>query len=96
MSGVGRVAEETRRVHNVVEFVIAEAKSVHGEVERRGSLLAAQAEVRTAHIASVLSERVKEVAADSEVQASRVADVITQQLEKGLEAVATSAAVTLE
>ena len=63
MLSVGHVAEETRRVRNVVEAAIAEAKSVHGEVESRGATLAAQAKASTAHIVGVLSECVQEVAA---------------------------------
>ena len=41
MLSVGHVAEETRRVRNVVEAAIAEAKSVHGEVESRVASLVA-------------------------------------------------------
>ena len=94
MSGVGCVTEETRRSRGIAEAAIAEAMSMRGQVESRVAPLAAQAEASMAQVVGALSERVKEVAAHSEVEAPRVADVITQQLEKGLEAVATSAAVT--
>ena len=94
MSGVCRVAEETRLVFDVVEAAIAEAKSVHGKVESRVALLAAQTEASTTHIVGGLSECVQEVA--SEVQALDVADVVSQQPERRLEVVATSAAVTSE
>ena len=96
MSGVGRVTEGTRRVHNIIEATIAEAKLVHGEVESRVASLATQAEASTTHIVGVLSECVQEVAAHSEVQASHVADAVSQQLEKQLEAVATNTAMTSE
>ena len=96
MSGVGRSTEETHCVCDVAKAAIAEAKSVHGEVESRVALLAAQAKASTTHIAGVLSERVQELAAHSEVQASRIADAVSQQLERGFEAVATSTAVTSE
>ena len=47
MSGVGYVAEETRHVRNVAEAAIAEAKSVHGEIESRVALLV---EIGRAHV----------------------------------------------
>ena len=67
MSGVGCVAEETRHVLNIEGVAIAEAKSVHDEVERKVALLAAQTEASTTHIIGVLSESVKAVAEHSEV-----------------------------
>ena len=94
MLSVGHVAEETRRVRNVVEAAIAEAKSVHGEVESRVAFIKAQAEASTVHIVGVLSERVQEVAAHSKVQPSRIADAVSQQLKRGLEAIATSASAS--
>ena len=63
MSSVGRVTEETRHVRNVTEATIAEAKSVHGEVESRVASLADPAKASTAHIVDVLSEHVQEVVA---------------------------------
>ena len=96
MSGVSQITDEARRVRGVAEAAIAEAMSVHGEVESRVALLAAQADVSTAHIVGVLSQRVQEVVEHSDAQASRVAGEVSQQLEKGLEAVTTSAAVMSE
>ena len=40
MSGVGKVTDEARRVRGVAEAAIAEARSVHGEVESRVASLA--------------------------------------------------------
>ena len=77
-------------MRNVVEAAIAEARSVHGEVESRVALLAVQADVSTAHIVGVLSQCVQEVVEHSDAQASCVAGEVSQQLEKGLEAVAMS------
>ena len=96
MSGIGRVAEETLHVRGVAEAAIAEAKLVHEVVESKVASLTAQADASVVHITGVLSERVQQVAEHSDVQASRVAIEISQQLEKGLEAVATSAAATSE
>ena len=96
MSGVGKVADEAGCVCGVAEATIAEARFVHGEVESRVALLAAQADASTAHIVDVLSQCVQEVAEHSDAQVSQVAGEVSQQLEKGLETVVTSAAVTLE
>ena len=98
MFGIGCVAEETRHAHayNVVEVAIAEAKLAHDEVESKGASLAAQTEPSSAHVVDVLSEHVKVIAEHSEAQASHVVGAVTQQLEKGLEAVVTSAATTSE
>ena len=97
MSGMGQIAaDEVHRVCGVVEFAIAEARSIHGEVESRVASLAAQADACTAHIVGVLSQRIQEVAEHSDAQASRIAGEVSQQLEKGLKAVTTSAAMMLE
>ena len=96
MSGVGRVAEETLRVRGVAEAAIAEAKSVHEAVESKVASLTAQADASIALFTGVLSERVQQMAEHSDEQASCVAVEISQQLEKGLEAVATSVAATSE
>ena len=42
MSGIGKVAEATRRAHGVAEAAIAEATSVRSQVESRIALLATQ------------------------------------------------------
>ena len=44
MPGVGRIADETRHVRELVEATSAEAKSVHGEVESRVASLAPKAD----------------------------------------------------
>ena len=66
MSGVGQIADETRRVRGVAEAAIAEARSVHAEVESRVASLAAQADASTPHIIGVLSQCVQEVAEHSD------------------------------
>ena len=72
MFGVGRVIEEIHRARGIVEATIAEAKSVHSEVESRVASLAAQAEESTAPVVGSLSKRVKEMAAHSEAETSHV------------------------
>ena len=42
LSGVGRIKDETRRIHKLVEATSAEARSVHDEVEAKGATLAMQ------------------------------------------------------
>ena len=96
MSGVGCVAEETRLVCGVAEAPIAKVKSVHDVVENKLASLVVQAKASTAHITGVFSKRVEEMAAYSKVQTSRVAEVVTQQLEREIQAVATSTATTAE
>ena len=96
MSGMGQIADEAGHVRRVAEVAIAEARSVHGEVESRVALLAAQADASIAHIVGVLSQRVQEVEEHSDAQASRIAGEVSHQLEKGLEAVVTSTAITSE
>ena len=66
MSDVGQIADEARRVCGVVEAAIAEARSVHGEIESRVALLAAQANASTTHIVGVLSQCVQEVVEHSD------------------------------
>ena len=70
LSGVGHVAEETRRARGIGEAAIAEAKSVHGEIESKVFSLAAQAAASTAHITDALSKRVGELAAETEAKNS--------------------------
>ena len=59
-----------------MEEAIAEAKSMHGEVESGVASLVGQAEANTAHIANALYKRVSEVAAQSEVQMSCIVGTI--------------------
>ena len=54
------------------------------------------ANASTAHAIEVLSGRMGEVAEHSQVQTLRVAVAVAQQLEKEIEAAATSTAVTAE
>ena len=82
ISGVGRVEEETRRVRQMVEATMAEARSVHGDVESRVATLAAAADASAARTAEEISSRVKEAVEYSDAQASRVAADVTQRLEK--------------
>ena len=96
MSGVGRVADETRRAREVAEAAIAEAKSVHREVQSKVASLTARADVSTAHAVEVLSGRVQEVAEQSQAQTSRVVVAVAQQLGKEIEAAASSIAATTE
>ena len=66
MSGVGQIADEARRVRGVAEAAIAEARSIHGEVESRVASLVAQADASAAHIIGVLSQHVQEVVEHSD------------------------------
>ena len=58
ISGVCRIAEETRHMHGVAEAAIAEAASMRGTVRSRVASLATHAEASTAHVVSKLSKRV--------------------------------------
>ena len=96
MSGVRCVADETRCAREVAEAAIAEARSVHGEVQSKVASLMARADASAAHAIEVLSGRVQEVAEHSQVQTSRIAVAVAQQLEKEIEATVTSTAATTE
>ena len=91
-SGVGRMAEETRRVREPVEATTAEARSVHGEVESHVAQMAAAAEANAVRAAEHVSAEVKHVAAYSDAQASRVTADVTARLEHEVQAAATSTA----
>ena len=95
-SGVGRVAEETRRVRELVEATTAEARSVRGEVESHVAQLAAAAEANAARTEERVSAEVKRVADYSDAQASRVAADVTARLENEIEAAATHTVATAE
>ena len=58
MSGVGRVADETRRAREVAEAAIAEARSVHGEVHSKVASLTARANASTMYTVEVLLGRI--------------------------------------
>ena len=81
LSGIGHVAEETHRTRGIAEAAIAEARSVHGEIESKVSSRAAQAAASTAHITDALSKRMGEVVAETEAKTSRVVGTVAQQLE---------------
>ena len=66
MFGVGRIKDETHHVRNVVEAAVAEARSVHGEIESKITLLAVQANASTVLIVGVLSQCVQEMAEHSD------------------------------
>ena len=95
-SGVGQVAEETRRAREVAEAAIAEARSVHGAVESQVAALSARADESTTHAVEVLTEQVRQTAAETEARASQTVGTVVQQLEKEMTAAATSAAATAE
>ena len=96
VSGVGRVAEESRRVRELVEATTAEARSVRGEVESRVAQMAAAAEASAARSAEHVAAEVERVAAYSDAQASRVAADVTARLEHEVQAAATSTVATAE
>ena len=96
LSGIERVAEATRCARGIVEVAIAEAISVHSQVDSRVASLVAHAKASTAHAISTLSKHVKEVAAHMEEQTSRAVGTIAQQLEKEIEAVAVSTVMMSE
>ena len=96
MSRVGRVTEETRCARGIVEAAIAEAKSVHGEVESRVASLAAQAEASTVQVVGALCKHVKEMVPHSEAETSCVIGFVAQQLEKEVEVAMVSAATMSE
>ena len=95
-SGVGRVAEETRRVCELVEATTAEARSVRGEVKSHVAQMAAAAEANAVRAVEHILAEVKHVAAYSDAQASRVAADVTARLEHEVQAAATSTAATAE
>ena len=63
MSGVGRIADETRCMRELVEATSAEARSVHGEVESRVATLVAQADASASRVVEEITGRVREVVA---------------------------------
>ena len=95
-SGMGKVADETRRAREIAESAIAEARSVHGVVESRVAALSARADESTAHAVEVLSEQVQRTAAETEAKASRTIGTVVQQLEKEITVAATSTAAMAE
>ena len=86
MFGVGRIADETRHICEVVEATSAEARSVCGEVESKVATLAAKAGASTTHTVEEMTGCVWEVAPSSDAQVSHVAETVTQQLEWEIQA----------
>ena len=62
VSGMGRVAQEMRRVREMVQAMTAEAKSVRDEVESRIATLAAAADASATCTSEEIASRVKQVA----------------------------------
>ena len=64
--------EYTRRIREMVEATIAEARSIHGNVESHVATLAAAADASVARTVEEISSHVKEAIEYSDAQASRV------------------------
>ena len=96
VSGVGRVAQETRYVRELVEATTAEAKSVRSDVERRVARLAATSEENAARVAADVESKISKVAEYSDARASHVAADVTARLEKDIQVAASSATATAE
>ena len=96
LSGVGHAAEKPRRACGIAEAAIAKARSMHGEIESKVSLLVVQAVASTTHITDALSKRVGEVVAETEAKTSHVVGTVAQQLEQEIQAAALSTTVTAE
>ena len=62
ISSMGRVEQEARRVREMVEATMAEARSVRGDVESHVATLVAAADASVARNTEEISSRVKEVA----------------------------------
>ena len=96
ISGVGCVEAETRRVRELVEATLVEARSVRGEVESHVATLAAVADVSATCAVTEIAGQVEKVVAYSDAQTLRIAAEVTQRLEKEIGAAATSTAATAE
>ena len=95
-SGVGAVAQETRRVQSVAEAAVAKVRSVRGEVESKVAELTHRAEASVSQVANVLSGQVQQVAVQTSFEMSRIAEKVTQQLESEINAAASSTPTTAE
>ena len=78
MPGIGCIADETRRVHELVEATSAKARSVRGKVESKVATLVTKADASTTHAVEEMMGGVQQVVAYSDVQASCVAVEVTQ------------------
>ena len=70
-SGVGMVAEETRRVKNVAEDAIAEARSLRSEIASKMDEVAARVNVSASDVADNLTGQVREAVAHSDEMTNR-------------------------
>ena len=83
-----------RLARRVAEAAIAEATSVHSQIESRVALLAAQAEATTLHAVREMAGEVQVVVVQVEDSTSRVIGAVAQLLESKIEMVATCTIVT--
>ena len=96
VSGVGRVAQETCCVHELVEATSAEARSVRSDVESCVATLVAASKVSAVRVAADVDAKVAKVAEDSDTRASHVAADVAAQLENEIQVAALSTAATAE
>ena len=96
MSGVGQVADTTRRAQAVTEAAISEAKAVHGAVENQIASYSAHVDASAKHAIEMLSGQVQEMAVQSGAQMLRTVEGVTRQLESEIQATATNMAATAE
>ena len=96
VSGVERVAQEMRRIREMVEATTAEAKSMRDEVESHVATLAVAADASATRVSEEIASCVKQVAEYSDAQALCIATDVTQRLEQEIVAAATSTAATAE
>ena len=96
MSGVSRVADEVRAARIEAAIVTAQAESAKETLRTQTASLSVQAEVSTERVAEWMEGRLQALASHTEAQMSQVAGEVIQRLKKGIEAAATSTAVTAE
>ena len=70
-SSVGMVADETRRVRNVAEEAIAEARSLHAEIESKMGEVVSRVDVSASNVADSLTGQVREAVAHSDEMTNR-------------------------
>ena len=58
-SGVGAIAKQTRHAQSMAEAIVAEARSMHGEVEGKMAELKQRVEVNASTTANVLASRIE-------------------------------------
>ena len=84
-SGVGMVAEEMRRVRNVAEEAIAEARSVRTGVESKMGEVAARASASASNVADSLTGQVREAVAHSDEMTNRAVSELQGQTREFVE-----------